>query len=50
MLAGKLAYVWHAVGHLAAYRVERLEGGIGRDVLAYVFRDAVKLVERLGGL
>ena len=47
---GKLRDVGHAVGHRAANGVEALEGGARGDVRLDIVDDAVKLVERLGGL
>ena len=44
---GERADVRHAVGHLAAYRVEALERGFGRYVGRYVVDYPVELVERL---
>ena len=44
---GKRTDIWHAVGHLTAYRVEAPERGFRRDVLLDIVDYAVKLVERL---
>ena len=50
VLGSKLRYVWHAVGYRTTDGVEALKGGIRRYVRLDVIDDAVKLVERLGGL
>ena len=47
---GKLRDVGHAVGYRATDGVKGAEGGIRRDVRLDIVDDAVKLVERLGGL
>ena len=50
MTGGKLRDVRHSVGYRTADGVEGAEGGFRRDVLLDILDDAMKLVERLGGL
>lgn len=50
MAGSKGGDVGHAVGYVATDGVETAEGGLGRYVLLDVLDDALKLVERLGGL
>ena len=45
--AGKVRDVGHSIGDITADGVEALKGGLWRDVLPYVFYDALKLVKRL---
>ena len=50
VLGSELRDVRHAVGYGATDGIEALKGSVGGDVILDIFDNAMKLVERLGGL